>query len=337
MKAKIIESQAPGGERHRLADVLPLKTPYLIHLFPIYACNFKCNYCLFSVKKEKRDYISDVIAMDFDLYVKMILGLTEFQNSIKVLRFVGMGEPLLHKDIVRMIEYASSFDFIKRTEILTNGYYLTPDMSDGLIQAGLKRLAVSIQGTSKEKYLDICGVYIELDKFIDNLRYYYENKKSDQILHVKIIDCALDDEKDKQKFYEMFGDCCDTIGVENAGDIFPNVDYSDIKMQKQNQFGLVKKQVIICPQPFFAMYINPEGKVSPCYSMTYPMFLGDVNKQPLYEIWNSKAYKLFQNSMLNGVKNVCSTCADCKIIRHRLFPEDDLNGDVDRIRKYYED
>ena len=36
----------PGGVREPLRDVLPLDTPYLIQMFPVYGCNFRCGFCL---------------------------------------------------------------------------------------------------------------------------------------------------------------------------------------------------------------------------------------------------------------------------------------------------
>jgi radical SAM protein with 4Fe4S-binding SPASM domain len=336
MKAKILDGIGSGGARNRLADVLPLTTPYLVHIFPIYACNFKCGYCLFSVPKGKRGYISDVISLDFELYKKMLDELSLFPNQIKVLRFVGMGEPLLHKNIVDMITLASKKKYIKKTEILSNGYYLTKEMSDKLIDAGLKRLAISIQGLTPQKYEQVCGVHVDLIPFINQIRYYYDHKSKNQILHIKIIDCALDNEADKQIFYDMFGDICDTIGIEHVGYIFPNVDYSKISQGKLTQFGLTKSKVNICPQPFFAMYVNPEGKVSPCYSMTYPMFLGNIHQKSLYGIWNGESYRQFRLAILGGVKNVCSTCADCEIIKHRVFLEDDLSSVSEKLKVVYE-
>ena len=58
MKAVFLEHQAPGGARTPLEDRLPLSTPYVLQFFPIYACNFVCKYCHFSIEKEKRSFNS---------------------------------------------------------------------------------------------------------------------------------------------------------------------------------------------------------------------------------------------------------------------------------------
>lgn len=338
MKAKDITGHAPGGKRTRLASVLPLDTPFVVQIFPIYACNFACHYCVFSVDKEKRGFISDEVVMDFGLYKKCIDEIAHFPKKVKVLRFVGMGEPLLHKKIADMVRYAVSRNVAERTEIITNASLLTPKMSDSLIASGLSRLVVSIQGTTKEKYKKVCGAAVDFDEIVGNLRYFYEHKADTQV-YIKIVDYALDGKADERRFYEIFGNICDTIAIEHVGPIYPGVDYATVLKDKEpefTQFGLPVSEVEICPQPFFTLQINPDGKVVPCYSIVYPEIMGDCNKQSVPEIWNGRPYQRFRLAMLDGAKRVCEVCADCKIIRHRLFPEDFLNKDAERLKGSYE-
>lgn len=337
MKSKDISGQAPGGRRTKLAEVLPLDTPFVIQIFPVYACNFKCNYCIFSIDKEKRGFISDQIIMDLDLYKKCIDDISKFPNKVKVLRFVGIGEPLLHKDIVEMVSYAVSKDVANIVEILTNASLLTPELSDSLISAGLKRLVVSTQGTTKKKYQDVSGINIDFEKYIENLRYFFNNR-GDAQMYIKIVDSALDNEEDEKKFYEIFGDICDTIAIEHTVPIHSEIDYENVIKDKDmllTQFGLPISEVKICPQPFFTLQINPDGKVVPCYSWEYPGIMGDCNNQSVYEIWNGKEFQKFRHTMLEGISDVCWECANCNIIKYRLFPEDVLNDDVERLKKCY--
>ena len=338
MKAKDISGQAPGGKRTRLAEVLPLDTPYVVQIFPVYACNFKCTYCIFSIEKEKRGFISDKVFMDLALYKKCIDDMTKFPNKIKVLRFVGIGEPLLHKDIVEMVSYAVEKKVANTVEILTNGLLLTPKMSDALIKTGLTRLVVSLQGTSKEKYKKVCQVDIDFDGFVANLKYFFAHKGKAQ-MYLKIVDSALDGKKDEKLFYEIFGDISDTIAIEHTVPIHSGIDYDKVLKGKEmsvTQFGLPVSEVKICPQPFFTMQINPDGKVVPCYSFEYPIITGDTNVQSVVEIWNGKTIREFRRKMLDGTEKASEICKDCNIIKYRLFPEDVLNDAAERLKKCYE-
>ena len=332
MKAINLTGKPPGGERVKLAEMLPLKTPLVIEIFPIYACNFRCKYCIFSVDKEDRSFISDRVFMKFNMYKKCIDDMTLFPDKIRVLRFAGMGEPLLQRRIADMIDYATSSHVADKTEIITNASLLTPKMSDALISAGLSRMVVSIQGTSAKKYKEVCGVDIDFDNLVNDLGYFFEHKKNTEV-YIKILDYALDNKRDEHEFYKIFGDICDSIGIERAVPIYPDVDYSILGDMSSTQFGLPVSDVQICPRPFATMYVLPDGKVTPCYSMTYPEIIGDVNVRSLYKIWNGKNLQRFRYNLLNGKKN--EVCTNCNMIKHRFCIEDDLSNDVERLKGFY--
>ena len=337
MKATIISGNAPGGARTRLADVLPLKTPFVVQIFPIYACNFTCEYCFHAVPRNERGFVSEWPVMKLDLYKKCIDELALFEDQLKVLRFVGMGEPLLHKNIAEMVAIAVSRKVAQRVELLTNGSLLTRKMSDALIDAGLSRMVISLQGISREKYRRISKVDIDFDQFVKNIEYFYTNKKNTHV-YIKIVDYALDETDTQDKFYAIFGDICDSIAVENAVPIMPGVDYDKVLSNRDKnatQFGLPLSDIQVCPQAFFTMQVNPDGKVVPCYQITYPGIMGDLNHQTMQEIWNGEAYRAFRRAMLDGRRQVNDICAQCNFIQYRLFPEDDLQAAAERLKGVY--
>jgi radical SAM protein with 4Fe4S-binding SPASM domain len=338
MKAINLSGQAPGGKRTKLADVLPLDTPYLVQIFPIYACNFKCGYCIFSVRKPDRHFIADKTIMDFALFKRCVGDMANFPDKIKVLRFVGIGEPLLHKNLVDMVKYAVDRDIANTVEILTNGSLLTPSLSDSLIASGLSRLVISLQGITAEKYEKISGVKIDIDSLKENLSYFYGSKKETH-LYIKIVDTALDTKEDEEAFFHLFGDICDTIGIEYTVPIHTGVAFEGVLKEKNRevtQFGIPLSDVNICPQPFFHMQINPDGKVVPCYSFEYPEIIGDCNYEPVNEIWMGEKFQNFRRRMLEGLNNASEVCENCNIIKYRSFDEDLLYNDAHRLKPLYE-
>ena len=337
-KARDISGQAPGGARQPLARVLPLATPYVVQIFPVYACNFKCGYCIFSVDKAKRGFISDRKLIDFDLYRKCVDDMTRFPDKIKVLRFVGIGEPLLHKRIVDMVAYTVDRQVAHTVEIVTNGFLLDKPTVDGLVKAGLSRLVISIQGTARETYREIAGAAVDFDKFMAQLAYLHANKGGTHV-YMKIVDTALRDDADRERFFSRFGALCDSIAVENTVPIHKAIDFSGILADKENartQFGLPVHDVAVCPQPFSHLQINPDGKVVPCYSWDYPAILGDCNnEESVTDIWNGDRFRAFRRAMLDGVAQASAVCEDCSIIKYRWFPEDDLSADAQRLKELY--
>jgi MoaA/NifB/PqqE/SkfB family radical SAM enzyme len=79
--------------------------------------------------------------------------LDSMPDGVETVFFGGMGEPLFHKDILTMVKRAA--DKGPRVELLTNGTLLTREMSSALLDAGLKKLWVSVDSFEAEGYESI--------------------------------------------------------------------------------------------------------------------------------------------------------------------------------------
>lgn len=337
MKAENLSNKNPGGERQKLIDKLPLDTPYVVQIFPIYKCCAKCNYCLFSVPKKDRGFITDKDIIDFNLFKKCIDDLQQFKNNLKVFRIVGLGEPLLYPKLVEMCDYINQSKKVNTLEIITNGILLNKKLSDKLIDK-VDRLVISLQGITKESYKEISNVNLDFNDFVDNIRYFFKNKKKTHI-YIKISDISLKNEKDKEKFFDIFGNICDSLAIEQIVPLHEEIKYSeDILDKNKTQFGLeIKEKIKICAQPFMHFQINPDGKIIPCYSWSYPEILGDVNKESLYDIWNGEKFNNFRIKMLENTLNFNNICRNCGMIQFRQHPEDIIEGEenIKKLINYY--
>jgi radical SAM protein with 4Fe4S-binding SPASM domain len=338
VKARLINNQTPMGSRSRLADELPLATPYLFQVFPVYACNFKCNYCVLSLPKAQRGYISDSKFLDTRLYRKCIDDLAQFPEKLRMLRFAGTGEPLLHPDIAEMIAYAVHANIANSIDIVTNGALLTPDLSQRLVDAGTNRIRISIQGVTAEQYAKTTGTYSDIEKIINNLNHLYRIRGKTE-LYVKIIDSALESEADTDAFYRMFGDIADVIAIEHLLPASPLIDYTRIAgkaTMQRTQNGACISTAEVCPQPFYMLQLNPDGMVAPCCGMESPMIVGHTIERPLVETWNGEELNQFRYQHLIGKRSHNPVCATCQQFRHAMFPEDILDLDNTRLKRYYQ-
>lgn len=337
MKARIVTNQTPVGERALLGEALPLATPYLVQVFPVYACNFKCNYCVFSVPKSERGYISDQKFMDLALYKKCIDDLVEFPDKLRMLRFAGTGEPLLHPHLPEMIAYAAMAGVSHSIDIVTNGALLTPDLSRRLVDAGVNRIRVSIQGVNAGKYLQTTQTFEGYDRIVENVAYLYGIKGDTQV-YVKIIDSALDSAEDEQTFYRQFGDIADMVAVEHLLPATPLLDYMRIRgsaSMDRTQNGALVAQTDICPQPFYMLQINPDGVAVPCCGMESPIRLAQLADTSLSEVWHGNALNALRRAMLSGRRSENSVCARCEQFRFAMFPEDVLDEYASRLLDAY--
>lgn len=330
-------SYTPGGERNYLKNILPLKMPLMIQIFPIYACNFHCEFCIHGLKKSQHGFISEQIEMDMDLYKKVIFDLQKSGEKIKMLRFAAIGEPLLHPDIIEMIKIAQEAHIAESVDIVTNASLLTKDLSDGLIKAGLSRLRISIEGLNNQDYAKRCKANIDFDNMVNNIQYFYEHK-TDTTVYIKIIDYMLKTKEEEKKFYQIFEPISDSIAIEHLTPTIDEIDYgimsNGMKLDK-GQNGDKLLEASVCPQPFYMLQVNPDGNVVPCCSMTYPQILGNIKSCSVQEVWEGKEYNNFRRKLLVSREAAGKVCKECSLYRYDLHKEDVIDEVAAELVKKY--
>lgn len=337
MKARVITNQTPVGQRSQLAAALPLATPYMVQVFPVYACNFKCNYCVFTLPKSERGYVSDEKFLDFDLYRKCIDDIRGFPDKMRMLRFAGTGEPLLHPKIADMVAVAAEAKIANSIDIVTNAALLSPTLASDLVAAGVNRIRVSIQGVSREKYRETTGTYAEFEQIVANVEHLYSIRGKVEV-YVKIIDSALGKPEDEQEFYRRFGDIADTLAVEHLLPATPLIDYTRIAgtaAMDRTQNGAAIAQTNICPQPFYMLQINPDGIIVPCCGMESPLKLAHAADTSIVDIWRGNTLNAFRRMMLSDHRSDNRVCANCEQFRFAMFPEDVLDESASRLLTVY--
>lgn len=330
-------AQTPGGARTDLKDVLPLDTPYLVQIFPCYACNFRCGFCIYALEREKHGYISDVPFMSMELYRKCIDDMKGFPQKLKMLRFAAIGEPLLHKNIAEMVAYAKQADIAQSVDIVTNGSLLTRDMSDALIDAGLDRLRISVEGLSEKDYERNAHAQVDFEQFVSQIRYFYEHSKGTH-LYVKIIDYMVREPERRAQFFELFQPICHSIAIEHLTPTIAEIDYKKLSRgmaADKPQNGEILLRAEICPQGFYMMQINADGKVVPCCSMKYPAVLGDAGQNTVPEIWNGAEFNRFRRAMLESRSKAGAVCQACSLYRYDLHREDVLDDAKEELAEKY--
>ena len=327
------DSLTPGGARAVLSDALPLDTPYLIQMFPSGACNFRCGFCIYALERSQRGQLSDCMFMDMGLYRKCIDDMRAFPQKLKMLRFAAIGEPLLHKNIAEMVAYAKQAQIAESIDIVTNGSLLTHALSDALIDAGLDRLRISVEGLSGKDYRKNAQAEVDFPRLVEQIGYFYTHSKTTHV-YIKIIDYMVQTPERQRRFFELFQPVSHSIAIEHLTPTIPEIDYGRLSGGQANdlpQNGGKLLQAEVCPQGFYMMQINPDGKVVPCCSMKYPAVLGDVHYASVPELGNGSAVQHFRLEMLRSRAAASPVCRDCSLYRYDLHEEDVLDAQKERI------
>ena len=312
--------------RTQLHQQLPLKTPFSIHMFVSYFCNFSCKYCLQALSDEALQAKSFYKQfMDFELYKKAVDDMVEFDEKVKALIFAGHGEPLLHKDIARMVAYAKEKQVAQRVEIVTNGSLLTNSLADDLIEAGLDRLRISVQGVNAASYEETMGRQFDFSKFIERLTYFYQKKTHTEV-YCKIIDVAMKSRGEEEQFRKIFTPISDEIAIEYEIPFVKEVDNSSFKEDFScNKQGDKVSGAKVCSMPFYMMVVTPNGDVVPCCSTDIPLVYGNIKEKTLPEIWKSPMIKGFCRVQLLGNREKHPVCSVCSVPQFGLQSGDYLD------------
>lgn len=318
MKAEIKPRINLDG-RTALETVIPLSTPMILFVDPASACNFECTFC----PTGHRDLIKDtgrfVGRMKFEVFQKVIDDLDDFDKPIKVLRMYKDGEPFLNKELAKMVAYAKKSPMVEYIDTTTNGSLMTPQRMGPVLEAGLDKINISVDGMTKEQYKKFTNFDFDFDAFVKNVQWLYDNKGDCEVV-IKIPKELITVEQ-QQEFYDLFGDYCDRIALENFAPCWPEFDvekYTGIEITE----GIYNQPISnteTCPYIFYGMSVNADGLVSSCFlDWERRLIVGDTRTEKLINIWNSERFHQLRIQHLEGKRCENDVCNNCGQLTHCL-------------------
>lgn len=325
MKAKQIP-RIDIHDRIELKNALPLRTPYVIHIDPSDVCNFHCKFCPSgnaALMKETKGRGHG--PMPLEEFKKIIDLLDEFKDPIRVVRLYKEGEPLVNPAFAEMVRYAKASPKVLKVDTTTNASLLTHERSLAIIDAGLDRLNISVEGMNADQYLDFSGYKIDFEKYVEEIAFFYENRKQCEV-NIKINGDILTPEQE-ELFYETFGDIADGISVEHTIEYWPKFDEMKTDFDESvTLLGGQSREVMVCPYVFYEMCINSDSTYSLCrFDWNHAMLLNQHVGAPVTpkKIWDSIVLWNFQQSFLKKerLRLTVLSCPKCGILKQGV-PED---------------
>lgn len=319
-------------ERVSLEKVIPLAAPFSVQIDICSACNMRCNFCFHSdlraINKEQVKFG----LMPYELFRHIIDDMKDSwgENKIRKLRLFKIGEPLLHRDVCKMIKYAKDAHVAECIEITTNGTLLNEDLNKGLVEAGLDILNISVNGINEIQYEKTCDYKMNFGDFRRNIENFYKNKGNCKIF-IKYSDIGYSEEE-KDIFYKLFGDICDEIFVETiSASLWQDTDTGkNVADQHKGIYGQELKKKQVCPFLFTTMVINESGIVHLCcVDWKTEYILGDLKKDSVSFIWNGNKLREYQLLHLNKRKDSITLCRNCESLSSSTI--DDIDERAEEI------
>ena len=109
-------------------------------------CNFRCTYCM---PFDEYTWIERQEVLSFEEIERLARLFLRF--GIEKIRLTG-GEPLVRKDVGRLIQHLANLEGLRDLSLTTNGALLS-EQAEGLFKAGLRRVNVSIDSLKADRFL----------------------------------------------------------------------------------------------------------------------------------------------------------------------------------------
>ncbi len=268
-------------------------------------CNGRCVFC------PNDAFIKSHLPtgrMPIELFKQIVDQLVEI-NPHRIMPYL-QNEPLLDERLPELIMYIHSKMPNVTTLVVTNGTRLTPDIGEGLIKSGLKRLKVSLQSLEDEINKELMGypatpVIENILNFAQLLRKY----RSSMDFRVSTIVNAKN-EKEIERMRKFWGKHKIRLvlsALENRGGNIPDA----IKLSHTKEMRLRRG----CIRPTREMCILFNGEVVLCcVDWMRTVILGDLKKQSVIEIWNSPRLNLIREGLKMEdcchLPEICRNCAE---------------------------
>lgn len=292
-------------------------------------CNLKCLHCGSDCKVNEEQ--QDMPLQDF---LPVLDNLSNHVNPQHVLVITTGGEPLVRHDIIECGREITRRGFL--WGMVSNGMLLSSQMLDNLMEAGLKTIAISLDGF-KEEHNWMRGHYNSFDRAVNAIK-----SLSHRHIVWDVITCV---NKRNYKDLDAFKEFLLSIGVRQwrIFTVFPAGRAKDnddlqltpkqikgvmdfiVRTRKENRIHLsfscegflgdyeyeVRDHSYFCQAGIHVASILTDGSISGCLSIRSNYNQGNIYYDNFWDVWNSR-FDQYRNRQWakNGV------CSDCEMWRY---------------------
>lgn len=236
-------------------------------------CNLQCTMCPTGLNISSRP--KGFISSE--LVRRIILECSQYNCGI---RFVRWGEPLLHPHCVEYIKAIKGVGL--SCHINTNGTLIDAGFISDILKAKLDSIKISYH---KDVTLQIRELYLKRGK-----RPYP---------HI-LVGTTVNEIKNDPEFEDRVKSISDKVVISRTKNLIDT--------------GQITTNYGECPEVFNKLSVNWDGKVTACCAdWDGLLIIGDIKKQSLKEIWNSKSLQQIRDVLITRWHNTLPVCRNCII------------------------
>ena len=259
------------------------------------SCNLRCPFCA-----TMHEPISGEGFMSFGTFKKIIDEGAEHGLCAIKLNSGGRGEPLLNKSLPEMVAYAKSKG-IMDVYFNTNATPLTRDIGTKLIQAGLDRISISLEGTEAEVY-EKYRVGASFEKVLNNIKELIKLKSEMNserpLVRIQAVDLP-ELRPGLRRYKEFWEKIVDEVAI---------IDFKDYShLQRDLTYDWA------CPYLWQRMMVRWDGTITVCqFDYSNYCKLGNVNRgDTIRAAWKGETMKQIRELNKKGRSHEVKICNGC--------------------------
>lgn len=290
--------------------------PIALSVEPTTSCNLRCPECPSGL----RAFTRPTGMLDKKFFNSII---DQVKSHVTFLTFYFQGEPFLNTSFLEMVRAAVQKKIYVSTS--TNGHYLDSEKAKAVVESGLNRLIISLDGVTQETYEQyrIGGQLNKVTEGTKNIVYWKQKLHSStpylifQFLVVKHNEHEIESLKNlalECGVNEVVLKTAQVYDYVNGNDLIPsNEKYARYKLQSNGKYTLKNKLLNHCWKMWHSCVITWDGKIVPCcFDKDAKHQMGDLNEKTFHQIWNNDVYRKFRFSLLKGRSeiDICKNCSE---------------------------
>ena len=281
---------------------------------PAAICQLHCPECPVGVRKGERLADRGERFLSREVWERVLEQITPYAHTVQ---FYFQGEPLLHKDLPRMINEAHERGLY--TIVSTNAQAMTAELAEELVKAGLSKIIVSMDGLTEETYkaYRVGGSLTQCMHALSWLRAAKERLHGGTTIELQCLRLRSNEHewKEFKKQYKALGadqlvfKTAQLYDYSNGHPLMPS-DERYSRYTKGTDGCYHRKPIGRgCLRVWGGVVITTTGEVLPCcYDKAHAHAYGNIMKESLGALFRNERALAFRRAALKQSPDICKQC-----------------------------
>jgi len=285
--------------------------PWSISIETSSVCNLRCPECPSGRGEVSREYPE----MPFETFKKII---DESASHLIYLMLYFQGEPFLAKNFHEMVAYAKRKNIYTMTS--TNGHFLDESSCPRIVDSGLDRIIISVDGATAESYKKY-RINGDFDKVTRGIKLLAEEKRKKKVSHPQIILQAIVFRHNQEEIQQIKNlgkklsadritfKSAQILDFDKKNELIPDKKYT--RYSNRDGHYQVKGKNRMCKRIWSSMVFTTEGNALPCcYDKHSKYSIGNILNDKIHELWNSPRLNDFRERVMHDGDriDICNNC-----------------------------